>query len=153
VIDAPPIQIDVPALVQHDLASARRRTQIPILLPSTAPANDTTPAPAGSGYGRRTHYAFAFSYGADCGGANACFLGEVTGRRGGTPAFRRTVALRGGRTGYYKPLSCGGSCSPPEIEWVQRKVLYSIQWNEANRGGSRRTMISLANSAIAAGPR
>jgi hypothetical protein len=152
-LDAPPIQIDVPALVRHDLAAAKRRTRVPILLPSTAPANPDAPAVSGSGYGRRTHWAFEFAYDPNCGGATACFLGEVTGQRGATPAFRKRVTLRGGRTGYYKPLSCGASCSPPEIQWVERKVLYSIQWNETSSGGSRRTMISLANSAIAAGPR
>jgi hypothetical protein len=146
-------QISPPKVVSADLPTVHSRAKIAVLLPSRAPANASAPGVFGTGVGHKSSYDFAFAYAPNCGGATACFLGEVSGRRGGHPAFRTKVSLRGGRTGYYKPLSCGGSCSPPEIQWVQRKVLYSIQWNETNKGGSRRTMITLANSAIGAGAR
>jgi hypothetical protein len=152
VIDAPPVPVDIPALVQQDLAAAKRRTGVPILLPSSAPVAGDASTVHGKGYGRRTHWAFTFFYGNTC-GANACFIGDVEAHRGRRPAFRATVRLRGGRTGYYKPLSCGGSCSPPEIQWLQRGVLYSIQWSDVTRSGAKKTMIGLANSAIAAGAR
>jgi hypothetical protein len=145
-------QVSLPDLVRADLPAVHRKSGVPVLLPSKAPASGDVTTIHGTGFGRRTHYAFTFFYGDTC-GANACNLGSVTGRKGGRPAFTATVTLRGGRTGYYKPLTCGGSCSPPEIEWVQRGVLYSIQWGDVTRSGARKAMIGLANSAIAAGAR
>ena len=46
----------------------------------------------------------------------------------------RKVSLTGGRTGYFKPLTCGASCSPPVIEWSQGGVLY---WIQAHAGTKR----------------
>ena len=88
-------------------------------------------------------------------GANACFLVSFGAERGGTPSFRRTVKLRGGRTGYFKPLTCGGSCSPPIIEWKSRGNLYRIQAKipDSTDAGQQRRMVAAANSAIGAGPR
>jgi hypothetical protein len=150
---APPApQINLPALVSQDLAAAKRRTQVAILLPSTAPARGDVATIHGTGYGRRTHYAFTFFYGETC-GADACSLGYVSGAKNHHPDFTTTTKLAGGRTGYYKGWTCGGSCSPPEIEWLRRGVLYSIQWGGAPQAGARGAMVRLANSALAAGPR
>jgi hypothetical protein len=52
--------------------------------------------------------------------------------------------------GYYQPLSCGASCSPPAIAWIQKGVRYEIQ---ANALGGKKAFISLANSAIRNGNR
>ncbi len=60
------------------------------------------------------------------------------------------VSLAEGIKGYFKPLSCGGSCSPPSIQWIQKSVRYEIQ---ANALGGRRAFVSMANSAINHGNR
>ena len=60
------------------------------------------------------------------------------------------VSLALGMKGYYKPLSCGGSCSPPSIQWIQKGVRYEIQ---ANALGGKKAFISMANSAINHGNR
>jgi hypothetical protein len=55
-------------------------------------------------------------------------------------------------TGYYKPLTCGASCSAPTIQWRQNGALYEIQAKETGKR-AKRTMIGLANSAIRFGRR
>ena len=71
----------------------------------------------------------------DCGGATACFVATFGAQRGEDPHYTRKVRLTGGRTGYFKPLTCGASCSPPAIEWVEDDVLY---WIQAHAGTKRR---------------
>jgi hypothetical protein len=87
-----------------------------------------------------------------CHGANACFLASFSATRGGTPAYKRTVSLTRGITGYFKPITCGASCSPAAIQWKENGVLYDI----ANKGAGKnekRSMARLANSAIRGGDR
>ncbi|MDQ5808757.1 MAG: hypothetical protein M3320_08790, partial [Actinomycetota bacterium] len=129
------------------------RTDVPIRLPRTINLDyDRNVFGAGS-RGAGT-YTFDVNATAEC-GANACFLAQFSGEEGGEPAFRREVDLAGGRTGYYKPLTCGGSCSPPMIQWVQGGVLYSIQakLGVSGRVKQRAAMVRAANSAIRSRPR
>lgn len=39
----------------------------------------------------------------------------------------REVALSGGRTGLFRPVSCGGSCAPANLWWEQHGIMYNIQ--------------------------
>jgi hypothetical protein len=39
----------------------------------------------------------------------------------------REVKLAGGITGFFRPVSCGGSCAPANLWWEQGAVLYQIQ--------------------------
>lgn len=101
----------------------------------------------------RVSWELSLGVGPRCGGANACFVGAFSAQQGARPAFRRTVRLRGGVTGWFKPTTCGASCSPPEIQWLRGDVLYDIEFREAGRASDRTKLVRLANSAIAAGPR
>ena len=76
---------------------------------------------------------------------------SAAGRR----ASGAPCALRGGRTGYFKPLTCGGSCSPPLIQWRSRGNLYEIQAKipDSSDAAAQRRLVAAANSAIGAGPR
>jgi hypothetical protein len=54
----------------------------------------------------------------------------------------------------FTPLSCGASCSPPQIVFVVHGVRYTIQANlKKTAKGDRATLIGAAESAIGAGPR
>jgi hypothetical protein len=101
----------------------------------------------------RGAWSLSLGIGPRCGGANACFVGEFAAQRGGRPAFRRRVRLRGGVTGFFKPVSCGASCAPPQLQWVRRGVLYDLQFREAGRGSDLVKLKAMADSALAAGPR
>jgi len=119
---------------------------VPILLPQTMRSDFRRHVPEG----RATEQAWRFDIGAvrDCHQATACFIAEFKAVRDGKPSGRRTVRLNRGRTGYYRPLSCGASCSPPRIEWRERHALYSIRAKV-----TKRELLRMANSAIRNGPR
>lgn len=136
------------------LAGIRRHTRIPVLLPDRARIE----VPSGHGIeakwaSNRTSWSLALGIGPRCGGANACFVGEFSAERGARPAFRRRVRLRGGVTGFFKPVTCGASCSPPELQWIRGGVLYDLQFREAGRGADLAKLTAMADSALAAGPR
>ncbi len=136
------------------LDRTRSETGLAILLPGRL-ALDYDGRVYASGGGDRTSYDLSLAGAPRCGGGSACFLASFTARRGSTVDFRRRVTLRGGRIGFYKPLTCGGSCSPPIIQWRGRGNVYAIQAKVLGRGeaGVRRVMVAAANSAIGAGRR
>ena len=145
---------DIPAALGSALTSTDAKTPLAILLPSRL-ALDFDGRVFASGGGGSSAYDLSLAGVRNCGGANACFLASFEAQRGGKPSLRRRVALRGGRTGYFKPLTCGGSCSPPVIQWVQRGNLYTIRAKvpDSTDAGQRRRLVAAANSAIGAGPR
>jgi hypothetical protein len=145
---------NIPASLGSALTSTDAKTPLAILIPSRL-ALDFDGRVFASGGGGSTAYDLSLAGARNCGGANACFLASFEAQRGGKPGFKRRVALRGGRTGHFKPLTCGGSCSPPLIQWVQRGNLYTIRAKvpDSTDAGQRRRLVAAANSAIAAGPR
>jgi hypothetical protein len=138
--------IDLPRLFATQLERAHAQTQVPILLPRTMSSDFRRHYPEG----RARPGAWRFDIGAarHCRQATACFVAEFRAVRDGKPSGRRTVRLARGRTGYYQPLSCGASCSPPSVEWRERHARYSIQAKV-----SKRELLRMANSAIRNGPR
>jgi hypothetical protein len=88
-----------------------------------------------------------------CRGANACYLANFYALRGAEPAFGRRVTLTGGRNGYWKPITCGASCSPAAIQWLEGDVLYEIATKGVTLHREKSALVKLANSAIKAGPR
>lgn len=140
--------------LRDEIRRVAPRTDVPIRLPARLELGFDGRLHTDGG-GRKDRYDFELAAVEDCGGATACFLASFTGRKGGRPAFRRRVRLANGITGYYKPLTCGASCSPPLIEWKQRGFLYGISAKiVADQGApERRAMVRAANSAIRAKPR
>ena len=145
---------DVPAELGSQLRKVAKRSDVPVRVPSRIDL-DYDGRTYASGTGSRRSWSLSLAGAPDCGGGSACFLATFSGQRAGRPAFRRTVELARGITGYYKPMSCGASCSPAMIEWFQRRVLYSIQAKvgAATAEGQQRAMVRAANSAIRARPR
>ena len=88
-----------------------------------------------------------------CGGATACFIASFSGKRGGTPSGPQRIELARGRVGRFKPLSCGGSCAPPTIEWKERGATFRIEAKVGTEATERRVLKRMANSAIRKGPR
>jgi hypothetical protein len=138
--------VDLPKLFATQLERAHAQTEVAILLPQTMRSDFRRFYPEG----RATESAWRFDIGAArrCNQATACFIAELKGVRDGRPSGRRTVRLSRGRTGYFRPMACGASCSPPSIQWRERHALYSIQ---AKVG--KRELVRMANSAIRNGPR
>jgi hypothetical protein len=92
----------------------------------------------------------------DC-GVIACLVGYFGAKRGAKlePYMGEEVKLSKGLPGYYTGNSCGGSCTPPEINWMYEGVLYTIQFRveRKNDRRDRSALIEMANSAIVNGPR
>jgi hypothetical protein len=139
--------IDLPELFGDQLERIEPKTAVPILLPQRMP--DLFDEYFPTGFGRERRWGLQIGAAPDCGGATACFVADFSGREGGRPFGPRKVELARGRTGRFKPLSCGASCSPPSISWRERGSTYSIQ----AKVGGRRALVRMANSAIRHGPR
>lgn len=139
---------------RKQIAAVKRHTGIGVLLPDRVAID----VPRGHGIevkwssNRRT-WTIALGIGPRCGGANACFVGEFNATKGARPAFPRRVRLHGGVTGFYKPSTCGASCSPPQLQWRVGNVLYDVQFRAAGRASDRAKLVAIADSALAAGPR
>ena len=142
---------DVPELVERPLRAVKKTAKIDVLLPSRFTSEHRKLYSQGSARAR----SYRFDVGAvkGCGTATACFVASFRARRGGKPTNTRKVELRGGRRGYFRPLKCGASCAAPSLQWVQDRVLYTIEAKLGTKKTERRVLIRLANSAIARGPR
>jgi hypothetical protein len=142
---------DVPELVERPLNAVKKTAKIDVLLPSRLTSEHRRLY--SQGRGRARSYRFDIGAVKGCGTATACFVASFRARRGGKPTNTRKVELRGGRRGYYRPLKCGASCAAPSLQWVQDRVLYTIEAKLGTRRTQRRILIRLANSAIANGAR
>lgn len=90
-----------------------------------------------------------------CDGTESCSVATFSAKQGAKilPGFT-TVTVPGATQAQYHGLLCGGSCSPPEIEYIVHGVLYTIQANlDVAQAQDQATMIAAAESSIKAGPR
>jgi hypothetical protein len=66
------------------------------------------------------------------------------------------VKLAGGIVGFFRSVSCGGSCAPANLWWEQDGTLYQIQLklpSTLREKKQLRIIMAVADSAILAGPR
>jgi hypothetical protein len=143
--------IDVPHLFADVLPHVKAITRVPILLPQRYASDAKKNFPSAAAFKKR--YALSISAVKNCGGATACFVAEFAARKGAKPSFKKKVKLAHGHTGYFKPLTCGASCSPPMLEWRQGGVLYWIQAHAGSAQQEKKRLVRMANSAIAHGAR
>jgi len=87
-----------------------------------------------------------------------CFVGYFEAKRGeevSSDEVDKVAPLANGIKGFYTARSCGGSCAPPQISWVYKGALYTIQFkvNNKTKRQDEAEIIALANSAIQGGAR
>lgn len=133
------------------LSRVKRRTRVPILLPSRAPAPIDRRGLLARGTGNAKGYRLVLMRRRGCRNRTGCFLGAFRARRGGRPSVKGSVRLSRGLRGYLSVNGCGASCAL--IQWRQRGVLYEIAYRSAAPDERSPLMVGLANSAIRAGPR
>jgi hypothetical protein len=135
----------------------KAKTSVPVLLPSYFPYSRAQGQKLRTAISAtRSTWGISLFYGANCGGGNACTIGSIDARRGGSPApFVTRLRLANGVAATYKPTTCGASCSPAEIDFKTGGVVYRYQLQVSAKGktGEKAAMIKMANSAIAGGPR
>lgn len=144
--------VNVPRKFKKLIPKVSKKSGLPVLLPSKLRAYGPPSRVFGQGAATRRSYALELGFGRDCNGATACFVAAFFATEDGKPSFKRKVKLEGGRTGYFKPITCGASCSPAVIQWRQHDALYEIQYKPAIKNEAK-AMVRLANSAIDEGPR
>jgi hypothetical protein len=147
----------VAKILQPVLLKIKKQAQAPVFLPSKLPATiNVREIHVVDGEVKSDGWEVSLFYNAGCG--DACFVGYFEARRGEKVSKNdadKTVRLAKGITGYYTARSCGGSCSPPQIEWMYAGVLYAIQFNvnSKTKRQDELEIIALANSAILGGVR
>lgn len=147
----------VAKILRPVLLKVKKQAHAPIFLPSTLPSTiNVNEIHVVDGEGKPDGWEISLFYKAGCG--DACFVGYFEAKRGDEVSkddADKTVRLAKGITGYYTARSCGGSRTPPQINWAHAGVLYTIQFNV--NGKSKRqdqaAIIALANSAIVGGAR
>jgi len=147
----------VAKILRPVLLKIKKQAHAPIFLPGRLPSTiNVDEIHVVDGKGKPDGWEISLFSRAGCG--DACFVGYFEAKRGEKVAKNdadRTVRLAKGITGYYSGRSCGGSCTPPQIEWMYAGVLYTIQFNV--NGKTKRQdeleIIALANSAILGGVR
>jgi hypothetical protein len=141
----------LPALFTRQIRAIKAAPDAPaVLLPATMPLDAAHLYAAGGRSG--SGYDLAIGAVRGCQGADACFVAEFTASRT-TTVFGRRVKVHGASRAGFVPLSCGASCSPPQIDFVVHGVRYTIQANLKTSRGDRAALVQAAQAAIAAGPR
>jgi hypothetical protein len=145
-------QTTLPALFAKQVRTINGAAKAPpVLLPSSLPLDVKHPYPTGGPSGKR--YDLEIGAVKNCQGADACFVADFLAAPG-TSVFGKKVTVKGATKAGYHPLSCGASCSPPQIQFVVHGITYTIQANlKKTAKGDRATLIGAAESAISAGPR
>ena len=142
----------LPSLFTRQIDAINAAANAPaVLLPRAMPLDAKHLHPSGGPLGKR--YDLEIGAVKNCGGANACFVADFTAAPGRT-VFGRRVTVKGATKAGFTPLSCGASCSPPQIVFIVHGIRYTIQANlKKTAKGDRTTLIGAAESAISAGPR
>jgi hypothetical protein len=141
----------LPSLFASRIHAIRRVAHAPaVLLPRTMPL-DAKRLYAGGGISG-TGYELTLGATKNCGAANACFVAAFLAAKGGQ-VFGKRVTVKGASRAGFVPLSCGASCSPPQIDFIRGGVRYTIQAKLKTKQSDRAALIAAAQSAISAGPR
>lgn len=141
------------------LAEVKARTAVPVLLPTELPSPFCDAKHASVDKATAAEYAVSLYY--ELGMGNAGFAAFFGAKNNASYSPRelpnvREVKLAGGIVGFFRPVSCGGSCAPANLWWESGKALYTLQLKlpAALREKKQQKVITqVANSAIVAGPR
>lgn len=129
---------------QPILASVKRQTQLPLLLPTYLPENTGPKLYASSEKGEDGYY-IELSFAPDCHGDTACHLGGIEGHAATTNGQNGTkVKLAQNLTGYFVDANCGASCGDSTLSWRQNSVTYTV----SIKAGKQADLLKMANSAI-----
>ena len=141
------------------LHEVKDKSQVPVLLPSELPENIGRAKHARVVKATVNEYAISLLYRLDTGDAGfaASFSGEA--RANYSPQELPNVSevkLAHGIRGFFRSISCGGSCAPANLWWEDGGILYQIQLRLSSRASEQdqeKAITAVANSAILAGPR
>jgi hypothetical protein len=154
-----PPEKPLPSVFVSVLARVKARTNISVLLPTELPKPFSTAEHAMADEVQADQYGVLLYYvlGVGDAGFAASFLAKKN------PSYSprelqnvQKVKLADGIVGFFRPVSCGGSCAPANLWWEQDAVLYQVQLKLPStlpEKNQQSIVTGLANSAILAGPR
>ena len=141
------------------LAEVKGKTKVPVLLPTELPRPFRDAKHTSVDKATADEYSVSLYYELDAGDAG--FAAGFVGKNNSPYSPQELgnvdkVRLTRGIVGYFRPVSCGGSCAPANLWWEQGGTLYQIQLELPSTLGEKkqqRVITAVANSAILAGPR
>jgi|SRR5581483_565133 len=144
--------VNVPKAYAKQIATIKRTSKVPVILPTTLPFGGKVPKIYAVGGGTRNAWTLVLTGAPNCGGADACFLASFSAVKGGKLPGKGNVKVAGAQSAFFKDVTCGASCSPASIWFVYHGVLYNYEHKDAPKN-TKTVMTRLAAQAIAAGPR
>jgi hypothetical protein len=155
----PPVDGSLPKNVASVLAEIKAGTSIPVLLPTELPKPFSDAKNAVVEKIAADEYALALYY--ELGAGDAGFAAFFAAKNNAPYSPRelgnvREVKLIGNIVGFFRPVSCGGSCAPANLWWERGSALYQIQLKLPSALSEKeqlRIITAVADSAIQAGPR
>ncbi len=142
----------LPSLLAHQIRAINAAPHAPaVLLPPSMPLDAKHEYPTGGPSG--SSYDLSIGAVPNCHDATVCFVADFSAAKAKT-VFGKRVKVVGASKAAFVALSCGASCSPPQIDFLVHGIRYTIQAN-LNRTvhGDRAALVSAAQAAISAGPR
>jgi hypothetical protein len=139
------------------LSEVKSKSRIPVLLPSELPQPISKAKHAVVEKASDNEYAIALYYTLGIGDAGFAGFFDAKNDPDYDPQdLGDKVQLSHGLLGYFRPVSCGGSCAPANLWWKDGRVLYQIQLgfpSTLRDVDQQKAIIAAANSAILAGSR
>jgi len=158
---APPAEKYSPVAepLTHTVSQVKAKSHIPLLLPSRLPVAFAKTTSAGVELASEDGYSIQMNYKPS--GGFASFAGSFLADA--HAAYKpkeipnvEPVLLDRDVVGYFRSVSCGGSCAPANLWWEINGTVYQIQLKfppDLSESEQKREIKDVANSAIAAGPR
>jgi hypothetical protein len=149
----------LPETLVSVLAQLKAETNVPIFLPGELPRYFGDAKHAMLEKASADEYVVVLYYELGMGNAGFAASFMATENAGYSPRELPNVSevkLPGGTVGFFRPVSCGGSCAPANLWWERGDVLYGIQLKLPSTMAEKkqlRFIKSAADSAILAGPR
>jgi hypothetical protein len=153
------VNASVPDVFTAVLAEVKTQSRIAVLLPSRLSRHLEGAKYAVVEKAAKNEYAISLNYKLGIGDAGFAALFAAEAHPGYAPGELgnvRKVKLSKGLVGYFRPVSCGGSCAPANLWWEEDLNLYQIQLvipPSLREADQQNDLIAIANSSILAGPR
>ena len=151
--------VSIPKTLSSVLSEVKAKSHIAVLLPSTLSEPVADAKYPVIEKASEDEYAISLYYQPDIGNAGFAALFTAQANPNYEPQELpniRKVELSKGILGYFRPVSCGGSCAPANLWWKEDRVLYQIQLKLSStvpEKDQQSVLAAAANSAILAGPR
>jgi hypothetical protein len=149
----------VPPVLESALTQVKSKSRVPVLLPSTLLHDIGTVRHAVVDKATSGEYQISLHYKLGIGDAGFAGMFVAQADPGYSPQELpnvRVVDLAQGIHGFFRAVSCGGSCAPANLWWTEGHTLYQIQLVLPSYFRARdqeQPLVRMADSAILAGPR